>query len=72
MHAVGQQSRVETLFITVARQTTHDMFSMWSDPSLLCNNGKAAFSIGSVPVMTSSNSRGNQRGVFFRVRSPAI
>jgi hypothetical protein len=29
---------------TVARQTPRDMFSMWSDPSLLRNNGKAAFS----------------------------
>jgi hypothetical protein len=25
------------------------MFSMWSDPSLLRNNGKVAFSTGSVP-----------------------
>jgi hypothetical protein len=72
VHAVGQQSTVETLFITVARQTTRDMFSMWSDPSLLRNNGKAAFSMGSVPVMTSSNSRGNRRGVFFGVRSPKL
>jgi hypothetical protein len=67
---------VETLFITVARQTTRDMFSMWSDPSLLCNNGKAAFSMGSVRAMTSYNSRGNRRGVsgvvFYGVRSPAI
>jgi hypothetical protein len=31
-----------------ARQTTRDMFSMWSDPSLLRNNWKAAFSTGSV------------------------
>jgi hypothetical protein len=59
------------LFITVARQTTRDMFSMWSDPSLLRNNGKAAFSMGSVPVMSYS-SRGNRRGVFYGVRSPAI
>jgi hypothetical protein len=34
---------------TVARQTPRDMFSMWSDPSLLPNNGKAAFSTRSVP-----------------------
>jgi hypothetical protein len=34
---------------TVARQTPRDMFSMWSDPSLLRNNGKAAFSTGFVP-----------------------
>jgi hypothetical protein len=34
---------------TVARQTPRDMFSVWSDPSLLHNNGKAAFSTGSVP-----------------------
>jgi hypothetical protein len=34
---------------TVARQTPRDMFYMWSDPSLLRNNGKAAFSTGSVP-----------------------
>jgi hypothetical protein len=72
VHAVGQQSTVETLFITVARQTTRDVFSMWSDPSLLRNNGEAAFSMGSVPVMTTSNSRGNRRGVFFGIRSPAI
>jgi hypothetical protein len=34
---------------TVARQTPRDMFSMWSDPSLPRNNGKAAFSTRSVP-----------------------
>jgi hypothetical protein len=34
---------------TVARQTTRDMFSMWSDASLLRNSGKAAFSTKSVP-----------------------
>jgi hypothetical protein len=33
---------------TIARQSPRDMFSMWSDPSLLPNNGKAAFSTGSV------------------------
>jgi hypothetical protein len=37
------------LLTTVARQTPRDMFSVWSDPSLLRNNGKAAFSTGSVP-----------------------
>jgi hypothetical protein len=36
------------LLTTVARQTPRDMFPMWSDPSLLCNNGKAAFSTRSV------------------------
>jgi hypothetical protein len=36
---------------------------LWSDHSLLRNNGKAAFSMGSVPVMTY-NSRGNRRGRF--------
>jgi hypothetical protein len=44
---------VEKLFITAARQTTRDMFSMWSDPSLLRNNGKAAFS----RTMTMTNDR---------------
>jgi hypothetical protein len=34
---------------TVDRQTPRDMFSVWSDPSLLRNNGKAAFSTRSVP-----------------------
>jgi hypothetical protein len=38
------------LLTTVARQTTRNTFSMWSDPSLLRNNGKAAF---------STRSRGN-------------
>jgi hypothetical protein len=42
VHTVGKLT-------TVARQTPRDMFSMWSDPSLLPNNGKAAFSTGSVP-----------------------
>jgi hypothetical protein len=37
------------LLTTVARQTTRDMFSVWSDPSLLRNNGKATFSMRSVP-----------------------
>jgi hypothetical protein len=32
---------------TVARRTPRDMFSIWCDPSLVRNNGKAAFS--SVP-----------------------
>jgi hypothetical protein len=31
------------VFTTVARQTPRDMFSMWSDPSLLCNNGNLRF-----------------------------
>jgi hypothetical protein len=40
MHAVGQQSTVETLFITVAKQRINKQqwkrpaFSMWSEPSL--------------------------------------
>jgi hypothetical protein len=46
MDAEGQQTTVETLFITAARQTTRDMFSMWSDPSLLCNNGNAVVFYG--------------------------
>jgi hypothetical protein len=47
VHAVGQQWK--RLLTTVARQTPRDMFSMWSDPSLLRNNGKAEFSMRSVP-----------------------
>jgi hypothetical protein len=51
---------------TVARQTPRDMFSMWSDPSLLRNNGKAAFYTGSVPRQQWGG------GVFFVVCSWAI
>jgi hypothetical protein len=72
---------------TIARQTPRDMFSMWSDPSLLRNNGKATFSMGSVlgqqwkrpafslwsvPVMTSCNNGGILDSVFFGVRPQAI
>jgi hypothetical protein len=34
---------------TIARRTPRDMFSMWSDPSLLRNDGKATCCTGSVP-----------------------
>jgi hypothetical protein len=45
----------------VARQTPRDLFSMWSDPSLLRNNGKAAFSTGSVHGLFSSDEQGVTR-----------
>jgi hypothetical protein len=64
VHAVGQQWK--RLLATVARQTPRDMFSIWSDPSLLRNNGKAAFSTRSVPRQQLEGC------VFFVVCSRAI
>jgi hypothetical protein len=51
VHAVGQQSTVETLVYNKATQQSEEL----------------VFSLGSVPVMTSYNSRGIGDGVFFGV-----
>jgi hypothetical protein len=51
MYTVGQQSAVETLFITVAKQRNNgsDQRFLCGVPSLLRNNGKAAFYTRSAP-----------------------
>jgi hypothetical protein len=50
-HSNWSSQQCKCLFTTVAMATNkhHMTFSMWSDPSLLRNNGKAAFPTKSVP-----------------------
>jgi hypothetical protein len=63
VHAVGQQSQQrKCLFTTAARQRTRTQ--QWQAVEV--------FSLWSIPVMTSSNSRGIGDSVFFGIRSPAI
>jgi hypothetical protein len=63
VHAVGQQSQQRKCSFTTVAGNEHAR-----------NNGAAVevFSLGSVPVITSCNSRGIGDGVVFVVRSQAI
>jgi hypothetical protein len=72
MHAVGQQSTVETLFITVAKQRNNgsDQGFIWGlTPACTQQSKELLFSTGSVPRQEQANATA---GVFFVVCSRAI